>query len=356
MLSFFSLKNYRCFKEFSISPLERINLVTGMNNVGKTALLESLFLFAGATNPSLAMSVNAFRGIGAVEVKTDLQSETPWSSLFNNFNEHDEIVMIGKMNNSKQRKLTIKIARKQSELVIKSVPNQKKENFILSEATGKMLEFEYINEAGKTIKSKMVLEPQGIKFDRPPVIPWRAIFLAARHQTNPAEDAKRFSNIEITLQQDVLLKILNLIEPKLKRMTVGITADVPMIYGDIGLNRLLPLPIMGEGLVRVCSIVLAIANAPDGVVFIDEIENGVHHSIMEKLWIGIAEAARQFNTQLFATTHSRECIIAAHYAFSQSLVYDFLLHRLDRRNGIIEAKTYDKGTLSAAIQTELEVR
>ncbi len=353
MLTSFNIKNFRCFKDFSLSPLERINLITGMNNVGKTALLEGMFLFAGATNPNLAMIINAFRGIETIEVKPDLQSETPWNSLFYNLNEDAEIVMTGELGQLKQRKLIIKVARKESELVMKP----QKEGFVLSEATGKILEFEYISETGKTIKSKMIIGSQGVKVELPPVpIPFSAIFLASRSRINPAEDTERFSKIEISSQQDVLLKILNIIEPRLKRLTVAVTAGVPMIYGDIGLNRLLPLSLMGEGLVRVCSIVLAIANLPNGIVFIDEIENGVHYSIMDKIWLGIAEAARQFNTQIFATTHSRECITAAHYVFSQSLIYDFLLHRLDKINGNIAAKTYDREALSAAINTELEVR
>ena len=101
---------------------------------------------------------------------------------------------------------------------------------------------------------------------------------------------------------------------------------------------------------------MEIANVKNGIVFIDEIENGIHHSIMEKIWTGIAEAARRFNTQVVATTHSRECIASAYSAFNRSERYDFLFHRLERGNGTIEAKTYDKETLEAAIETGFEVR
>jgi len=66
--------------------------------------------------------------------------------------------------------------------------------------------------------------------------------------------------------------------------------------------------------------------------------------------------ARQFHTQVFATTHSLECIVAAHKAFTESGVYDFRLHRLDRVKETIRAVTYDQETLAAAIETGLEVR
>jgi AAA15 family ATPase/GTPase len=107
---------------------------------------------------------------------------------------------------------------------------------------------------------------------------------------------------------------------------------------------------------RLASLVLAIGNAPKGVVLVDEIENGLHHSILPKVWRAIGEVARQFNTQVFATTHSLECIMAAHRAFSESERYDFRLHRLERINETIRAVTYDQETLEAAIETGLEVR
>ncbi len=352
MLTSFTVKNFRCFKDFTISPLERINLIAGMNNVGKTALLEGLFLFAGATNPQLAMSINVFRGIGVVEIKPGLQSETPWNTLFHNLDEESIISLTGQNGTIGERILNIRVIRKESELVVKPAPD-----FLLTESTGRSLELEYIDETGNAIRSRMTIEAKGIKADLPPVpIPYLGIFLASRPQSNPSEDAQRYSNLEITGQQDVILEILKIVEPKLRRLAVAVTAGVPMIYGDVGLNRLLPLAIMGDGLTRVCSLVLAIANSQNGMVFVDEIENGIHYSVMDKIWVGIAGAARKFNAQIFATTHSRECIYAAHDAFSKSATYDFLLHRMDKINGNIVAKTYDRETLDAALETKLEVR
>lgn len=109
-------------------------------------------------------------------------------------------------------------------------------------------------------------------------------------------------------------------------------------------------------MVRLATLVLHIGNAPDGVVLVDEIENGLHHSILPKVWRAIGEVAREFNTQVFATTHSRECIVAAHRAFTESEVYDFRLHRLERLKETIRAVTYDREALEAAIETGLEVR
>jgi AAA15 family ATPase/GTPase len=109
-------------------------------------------------------------------------------------------------------------------------------------------------------------------------------------------------------------------------------------------------------MVRILSIVLEIVRASHGVVLIDEIENGLHHSVMVNVWEAIAFAARQSNVQLFATTHSWELIQAAHQAFETSELYDFRLHRLDRINGEIRAVTFDQETLATAVEMNLEVR
>ena len=85
-----------------------------------------------------------------------------------------------------------------------------------------------------------------------------------------------------------------------------------MIWGDIGLRELVPLAVMGDGMSRLARLVLAIADAPGGLVLVDEIETGLHHTVLSDVWRVVDEAARQFETQVVATTHSYECIRAAH--------------------------------------------
>jgi len=89
---------------------------------------------------------------------------------------------------------------------------------------------------------------------------------------------------------------------------------------------------------------------------VDEIENGVHHSVLKDMWRVVAETASLFNTQIFATTHSHECLVAAHEVYMEREHYRFRLHRLDRNNGEIRAVTYDKNSLESALSMPLEVR
>jgi hypothetical protein len=183
-----------------------------------------------------------------------------------------------------------------------------------------------------------------------------SLFQTARLRLPFIEEAERFGKLELRGRQDELLRVLQIVEPRLKRLAVVIESGEPMLQGDIGLARLVPLPLMGEGIARLATLMLYISNASNGIVLVDEIENGLHHSVMAKVWKAIGEAARQYDTQIFATTHNWWCIVAAHEAFSKSEVYDFRLHRLERIKGTLEVVTYDQETLEAAIEIGMEVR
>ena len=113
---------------------------------------------------------------------------------------------------------------------------------------------------------------------------------------------------------------------------------------------------MGEGFRRLFLIAVALATAKGGTLLIDEIENGLHYSVLKDVWNAIAQAARQADVQVFATTHGYECIEAAQEVFSASDEYDFRLHRLDRVDDGIKAVTYDQEALGAATKFFMEVR
>ncbi|MCI5210911.1 MAG: ATP-binding protein [Candidatus Electrothrix sp. ATG2] len=66
----------------------------------------------------------------------------------------------------------------------------------------------------------------------------------------------------------------------------------------------------GEGVNRYIAILCAIWASRNGILLIDEIENGIHYSNYNKLWRLINQASEEANCQLFITSHSKECIEA----------------------------------------------
>jgi AAA15 family ATPase/GTPase len=376
MYKSFRIKNFRCFKELEINSLERVNLIAGKNNIGKTALLEALFLYGGHYNPDLALRINAFRGIEKFRIDLKLGAEPPWNNIFNNFDTSKEIELIGEDKKYNKHSIKLKMLSKPSELkalsedlgpaIINTIKTTLDEsiNKTIDESKGIMtsspsvqvLKLVYMQKK-QLNKYYLILDPNGINVKpTPPGPPFETYFLGSRMSTSLIQEAELFGNIQKTKMKDTLIKVLNIIEPRLKHIETVIEAGNPILHGDIGMDRLIPFPLMGEGIVRLTKLVLRIANASKGVVLIDEIDNGIHHSIMKDIWKTIGELAREFDIQIFATTHSLECIVSAHKAFSEGRIYDFRLHRLERTRQYIRSVTYKQGTLEAAIKMGLEVR
>ena len=360
------IKNFKGFQEFAMGNIGRINLIAGVNNIGKTAFLEAMFLHCGAYNPALTLNIDRFRGFDNIHIEFSEFGKSPWDSLFYKFEKLRNIEIEGVFTEGSVRKISLQVVGPSEESPEKGPIIQyglsTPENFPLNLENARVLKLNYEDTIGKDgIEKKsgssfLSISPRGVKAPMVKSPPFPAAFLAARTRISPEEDAKWFSNLEIVDRQDMLLDALKFIEPRLKRIAVVATGGAPVLYGDIGYSQMLQLPYMGDGMSKLASIILAIGNANDGVVLVDEIENGFHHSLMQKVWAAIGRAARQSNTQIFATTHSLECIMAAHKAFTKGENYDLLVHRLKRVNDTVEDVTFSQCDLDTAFELKMDVR
>ncbi len=350
MLKTVRIKNFRGFTDLTLDNLERVNLLAGANGVGKTALLEALFLHVGAHNPEIGMRVNAFRGLTAF--KADL--DDLFAPLFHRYALDSSVEIASTDEQGVER--TLSICLTESSLATLGPSNGNDRPDSLSTAISpRGVRFEYTDNEGKSVISNGWLTTEGLRFQVGK--PWggQAIFLSTRYH-NPAEDAQRFSELAVQLQHQPLVETLKLVEPRLSNLSVQAMGNIPLVYGDVGLGRLIPVDLMGQGTSRLLSIMLAIVSQQSSTVLIDEVENGLHYSIMTQVWMAIARAARAADVQVFATTHSWECLRAAHEAFSQDVQYDFRLHRLERVDDAIRVMTLDQEALDTALKAGLEVR
>jgi hypothetical protein len=366
MFTELTVSNFRCFEDLRLRDLARVNLIAGPNNVGKTALLEAIFLHCGPLNPGLTLSISVFRGIERIQAKP----EPLWGSLFYRFDTQRLIEISSRTEEGRHHVSRLRLGYQPAVRVPLPgnsdgsssgpvSPNQRKgEAWPATVApSDQVLELTYEEETGPEHTAQAVIEAEGIRFEPPPLPPtFLAIFLAARSRVKAEEDAERYGALDLVGQQEAILDTLRGLEPRLQRLAVVVTGGVPTLHGDVGLGRLLPVPLLGDGMGRLLSLSLAIANAPNGLILVDEIENGLYHNAMVNVWQAVAEIAERFNVQVFATTHSEECIRSAHIAFTNRDSYDLRMHRLDPVRGAIRATTYDQEMLEAAFREGLEVR
>ena len=90
-------------------------------------------------------------------------------------------------------------------------------------------------------------------------------------------------------------------------------------------------------MLRALGISLALVNVKDGILLIDEFENGLYYSVQPELWQFIFRVARRLNVQVFATTHSWDCIEAFQKAASTDKQAEGFLIRLESKLGDIVA-------------------
>ena len=346
MLKRLQIRNFRGFNALKIDPLSSINLFAGKNNSGKTSLLEALFLLSSAGNAQMAVNTNVIRGI-----ESGAPMKDPfWKQLFYNLDMGRHIEIKGYYKS--RGELALKITSKRQSAT--EIPLERTDEISATNLFDeRSLIFQYSDSINKKIKSHIRIKGQELEVNQPAInilLPTAILLSRTRY---PHEDATRLGQLRRQKQGDLLLKALQTIEPKLQSIEDNSSSGTPMIWGDIGLSELVPLLAMGEGMTQIARLVLAIASMPNGVVLVDEVENGIHHSVLPNVWRAIDEAAKQFHTQIFATTHSFECIEAAHQALGPD---GFLLHRLEASEAENRCVTFKSNGISAALRHGLEVR
>ena len=354
------VQGFSGLRNLEMEDLGQVNLIGGRNNAGKTALLEAIFIASGGSNLGLVPVVMAFRGLEQIQFTGDNPEETPWDVLFSDYNTQGLIRF--EVSDNRRRKHLTEIylrpwdSQRPGGSNVLDLPMESKIDIrSISTRLPRILCLRY--ESGpNTLNQALIPTAEGLRVSTPPLpIAWQAVILPSG-KPSQKEQAERYGRVEKTKEQDKILKSLQLIEPRLERLAAIPYNGAPTLHGDIGLRQMIPLTFLGEGLNRLASMVINISAFPHGVILIDEIDNGIHYSVLRDLWRVVWSVAQTFGAQIFATTHSFECVAAAQEIFSEERSEAFRYHRLDRMDNGIRSVTYDQGSLKAAVESGIEVR
>lgn len=107
---------------------------------------------------------------------------------------------------------------------------------------------------------------------------------------------------------------MDTIEPKIERIA-SVSSERYRYLGEHGgfVVRLsdsesrVPIGSLGDGIWRMLGLALSLVSAKGGVLVVDEIDTGLHFSVMSHMWKLIWETAKRLNVQVFATTHNSDC-------------------------------------------------
>lgn len=345
------LRNLRAITELEVQNLGQVNLFVGQNNCGKTTLLEAIFFLIGATNPKLPINANIFRGLGF------LRSEW-WSTFFHNLDSSTSIIVSGQVRSTEeQRKLVIRPI-KQKIVTAESVsPDTVSIDVNGGDSKPAFapdgLELLYTTSTDPTaqIQSRVVLKNDELLIEGMKESSMRGIFVSpsTRFDWRP-----RFSSIQRKKKIGELIISLKEIDSSIIDIRLN---DVGILEVDMGLPSLIPVNLLGGGMANFLSVALAMLDTKDGVVLIDEIENGLHYSMLRTLWRAVFSWSKELNVQVFATTHSNECIRAFSNSVDTMLFEpEARLFRLERKAEDFKVVEYSKENLAESLESNWEVR
>ncbi len=365
MYKSFRVKNFRCFKDLQINDLGRVNLIAGKNNTGKTALMEAMYILTGSRDlKTLLRRANSSMPRFRRDIEEESRTTISWSTIFSDL-DSSKLVEISASDldihdRSKGNGSTYAVEISQLQDI--SATDDK--------ALIELLErrFDSFDQPPKVLKLASNFEAQDMylvlhdRGMRPTHFRFKQLYPAnmsnAREKAHSRENSRRFDRIQKSKRLDVLIETLQVFEPELTDLRLGTNDALHVIEAEMGLPELVTLNNLGDGMNRMLELMLAMYEIRGGVMFIDEIENGLHYTIHKKIWQLIDEVSKQWDIQIFATTHSYEMIQAAHEAFKDEDPYEFRFHRLNRRSdtGEIEAVTYNKAGVDAFTSINYEVR
>ena len=365
MLDSLYIKNYRNLKELTLKSLGQITLLTGKNNTGKSSVLEAIAIYVAKGD--IRMIYELLERRGELNRRTSANTTNivdynlkAFCSLFTNREqnfEEEHAILIG--DNKGSRKLLSLRLVKYFETQSSEQGLPKRKNIV-----SQVEMFPYDNLKGLEIKFEtksniLSFEFSSNSFRFRPFVADRALEFVHTDSIDKATNSYLWDKIIFSEKENYVIEALQTIEPTIERLAfIGDNQNErTAIIKLSNVPNTLPLRSMGDGINRILTIILALVNAENGYLLIDEFENGLHHSVQSKLWEIIFSLAQKLNVQVFATTHSKDCI----YAFEESLndknnTLTGKLIRLDNKKGMIKEVEFDAEDLRVFTDNQMEIR
>lgn len=310
MLTSIHIQGFKNFKDTKIEPLRKVNLILGGQNVGKTSLLEAVWLGAGNLGNVYKLP-SIFRLGDDGDVRRFFESVFDGNYLFS--------------------------------IVLK---NELNEDYKTSVFNVNYWMDSYIRSV---VFNSALMQPKSVPFNALPI------------SINPVQQMDMvlfMEDIVIKRKKRALLNLLEKIESRLLDVNSLSLDSERRVYVELdGLEKAIPLPQLGHGFSRLFNLYCSLLVADSKLALIDEIENGIHYSSLPTMFKGIQQIAADNDIQSLITTHSWECICAAYNVFAEAgRLEDFQLIRLEQEGDNVRAVLINDEDLDTIMEAGHEIR
>ena len=326
MLRHLIIDKFRGFEHLELHGLGRVNLLVGTNNSGKTSVLEAIQLLLSYGHLGSIYSTLFRRGeqlLGESERRP--QPEADVCRLFHDYGlEPGNIFTITGTNNRSVKKLSATISEAPPPQLGTS-PGALRQSSLFENESEYVKPYWLVLRWGEAdiIEEALPLSPRGglpmpdVRRPSRPNGGGQSIRFIPTASLSVDEIVALFEESVLTPEEDLVIEALRTIEPTIERIaSVGI--DRPyyrsylggrggIVVKCVGVQQRIPIGSMGDGMWRMLGLALALVHAKGGVVLVDEIDTGLHFTVMADMWRLVAQTAARFDVQVFATTHSSDC-------------------------------------------------
>jgi hypothetical protein len=346
LLSDLQIDRFRCFRKLTLEGLSRVNLIVGANNSGKTALLEAIEWFSSGASPRRLWTGLDRRGArvegGDFEKGRILDArDLFWGREIlpgPGFSVHGEPGGICR-----------------AEVLAYGDPKAPGYSIRCHRYAIAQPELPLEERKGISHDSRTKVRQDRDWFDR------RNVIWVGPDRPTARDFAPIWREIAATAREDLAVDALRLIEPRTSKFAV-IASDLEVSqYGGIvvrleGEEERVPLSFFGDGFKRLAFLGCGLAASAAGVFLVDEIEGGLHYSVMQSLWKFLVSTARKLDVQVFAATHSKDVLagLADLQQHQPDLAADVSVHRLEI--GREQSVRFEAPRIADLLDMDLEAR
>lgn len=352
------LENYKGFKSFS-TDLTAVTVFGGKNNCGKTSILESILMSYSYTNPNCFTQLNFLRHVNNFGILTP---DRCWGPLFKNFDVDKPLKISLDFVDSTYKNMTYLANRS---FVVRSDDNGMAQplimgtNFSNNYALSYKLDSTYLDEEGyyamygAGINFKVTRHDEhGIKKLNPNVLMFKYEMMFDANAL-----AQWFGALILNDRKQYVVDCMKLFDDKVVDLQTIVQGSFGYLYTILSDGTKMPVNYMGDGMNRLMNIMMGILANPNSIILIDEIENGFHFSMYQKVWEVIGTAAKINNCQIIANTHSSDMLQGAVNGLkSINRSSDLSYVRLGRIDDDMKAFIFDGQQIEYALASEMEVR
>jgi len=356
------IRQFRAFDYLKIDQLGHLNLFLGKNNVGKSTLLEALWLFAGVGSPERIQTILEGRDEPR-ELRHGNSSEPAVWSLFHGHPPLEHIsssIQIGRVG-APDSALTLSIvwltdSKKKGGLIEVSSPTDDAdaEDLIpaLSIKYGSVRRLLRLDETFSDLRRRWLLQSRS---NKDLAIPCTFVGPIGLDELSLQS---LWEKIALTDSKKDVIDAMRIIAPETDDFALLPSGSMaPSIRVRVNTEaEPIPLKTMGDGMNRLFGLGLALVCSKDGILLVDEIENGIHWSVLPDVWKFVLKVAKRLNVQVFATTHSNDCLKAFHYSTKKNQSVDGIAARIENKDGEFTVEIFDESRLSVIVNEGIEIR